>query len=45
MNDKEYLEKVLLGKLMGDKTIYYDNHSLLHRNLFSNQQHQNYIPY
>ena len=40
MNDKEYLEKVLLGKLMGDKTIYYDNHSLLHRNLFSNQQHQ-----
>ena len=40
MNDKEYLEKVLLGKLMGDKTIYYDNHSLLHKNLFSNQQHQ-----
>ena len=40
MKDRDYLEKVLLGKLMNDKSLYYDNHSLLEASLFENEEHK-----
>jgi replicative DNA helicase len=40
MKDREYLEQVLIGKIINDKKIYYDNHSLLSEDLFTNSQHK-----
>tara|TARA_Y100000592_G_scaffold30665_1_gene48893 strand:- start:376 stop:1668 length:1293 start_codon:yes stop_codon:yes gene_type:complete len=40
MKDRDYLEKVLLGKLMLGKENYYDNHSLLTADLFENPEHK-----
>ena len=41
MKDRDYLEKVLLGKLMGNTKDYYDNHSLLSVDLFKSVEHRN----
>tara|TARA_Y100000592_G_scaffold26107_1_gene41271 strand:+ start:782 stop:2074 length:1293 start_codon:yes stop_codon:yes gene_type:complete len=40
MKDRNYLEMVLLGKLMTDKTIYFDNHSLLSADLFACEENK-----
>ena len=40
MKDREYLEQVLLGKLINNKKTYYDNHSLLNVELFNNPEHR-----
>ncbi len=40
-DNRDYLEKVLLGKLMNDKKLYYDNHSLLSVDIFQNTKHKN----
>lgn len=40
MKDRDYLEKVLLGKLMLNKENYYDNHSLLDTDLFETKEHK-----
>ena len=41
MKDRDYLEKVLLGKLMNNTKDYYDNHSLLSVDLFKSVEHKN----
>ena len=41
MKDRDYLEKVLLGKLMCKTKEYYDNHSLLSVDLFESVEHKN----
>ena len=41
MKDRDYLEKVLLGKLMCRTKEYYDNHSLLSVDLFKSVEHKN----
>tara|TARA_R100001443_G_scaffold21957_1_gene34170 strand:- start:6110 stop:7402 length:1293 start_codon:yes stop_codon:yes gene_type:complete len=40
MKDRNYLERVLLGKIMNDVKIYYDNHSLLSIDLFEDKVHK-----
>ena len=40
MKDRNYLEKVLLGKLILDSKIYFDNHTLLTINLFKDSKHR-----
>ena len=40
MNDIEYFEKVLLGKLINNPNHYYENHTLLDESLFTNIEHK-----
>ena len=40
MKDRNYLEQVLLGKLINNKKEYYNNHSLLSSDIFKNIEHK-----
>ena len=40
MKDRNYIEKVLLGKLINNKKEYYNNHSLLSSDVFKNLEHK-----
>ena len=40
MKDRDYLEKVLLGKLINNKKEYYNNHSLLSSDIFKELEHK-----
>lgn len=40
MNDIEYFEQVLLGKLINNPNHYYENHTLLNESLFTNAEHK-----
>ena len=40
MKDRNYIEKVLLGKLINNKKEYYNNHSLLSSDIFKDLEHK-----
>ena len=40
MTDNHHLEKVLLGKILMNQSIYYDHHGLLSENLFDDALNQ-----